>query len=172
LYKNTKIQKGKQMKKGSKVLLLSFILSLSISSLFADTQIKYEEVEKYGNDNFINNGIIMGSSNLNTPKNNYEFKFLSCSGINDYPLVPDLYNVFYIDENGDSKPEYKVAIYKEYFSKCDNIILQYKETKINKNNEKQEIVIDKKVLKSSMGNFIDKPSLENTVDLSNSTLNI
>jgi hypothetical protein len=154
------------MKKRSKVLILSLLLSLNISSLFADTQVKYVEVEKYGNNNFINNGIIMGSSSLNIPKNNYEFKFLSCSGINDYPLIPDSYNVFYIDENGDSKPEYKVAIHKDYFSKCDNIVLQYKETKINKNNEKQEIVIDKKVLKDSVGSFIDNPSLQNTVDLS------
>lgn len=154
------------MKKRSRILILSLMLSLNISSLFADTQVKYVEVEKYGNDNFINNGIIIGTSSLNTPKNKYEFKFLSCSGINDYPLVPDLYNVFYIDENGDNKPEYKVAIYKEYFSKCDNIILQYKETKTNKNNEKQEVVIDKKVLKNSVGSFIDNPSLKNTVDLS------
>lgn len=131
------------MNKISKIGLILSILRLSVSLNAND--IKYEEIKSFGTDNDVINSISVLESPINKDKNNGEFKFYSCSGKYDNPMIPQLFNTFYIDVEGDNKIEYKVAIDKNYFSKCDNLKLEYiiTDKKGNKGTYTQKVYKDK-----------------------------
>lgn len=137
------------MKLITKTILGTLILGVSLNA----SNIKYKEVKNYGVDNNVNNGISTIVSPVNKPLVDGKFKFLSCSGIHDYPLIPQQYKVFYVDVEGDGKIEYKGAINKDYFSKCDNMIIQY--IVPSKVKGEKSTIYSKKVKESELNEFVE-----------------